>query len=143
MEIGPKRNVTSNQVKFRSSSANRTPMGQSKRPQRNNNEAYRKIANPVTARASLVKPFETINKDDSDSDSDSDSDHESSLPTQDDHDPEVDSHEGSTTCLIAAAEYDQEQYIDKVPTYAEARIGQATGTTHRICIDTGSDTHHY
>jgi hypothetical protein len=30
------------------------------------------------------------------------------------------------------------QYKDKVPTYAEAKMGNTSGITHHICIDTGS-----
>lgn len=41
-------------------------------------------------------------------------------------------------CLITDVEHDQMQYKYKVPTYAEAKMGQASGMTHHICIDTGS-----
>jgi hypothetical protein len=130
----PKKNVSSNQVNARSP-ANRTPMGRNKWPQKGTDE--RNYNNDATARANIVETQASI-EELNENESDSDSDQETCLPSQQEIDSDDEERQEDADYLNADTDQELDQYRDKVPTYAEAKIDQPNGINHHICIDTGS-----
>ena len=117
----PKNNVSSNQVKARSS-ANRTPMGKNKWPQRGTEEKEHTGSYGPAAPSNLVETQTSTKKleTDDDADHDSEDDRDSCLPSQQDLTSDKEDNHEDAECLIAEMNQDLDQYRHKVPTYAEA-----------------------